>query len=132
MHKTLLKNMVHTIKPTNLCIKHNPKSLQKQHGYKNTLYTEKYHQYIKYTKVSKPSISYKFKLNINHNHSVSNPTHNNNNYPKHKTITIKKKTVKTGMNICEHSTPPFNMHTSSHSYAVLPLTMCYSPHFWHE
>ena len=26
--------MVHTIKPTNLCVKHNPKSLQKQHGYK--------------------------------------------------------------------------------------------------
>ena len=54
----------------------------------NTLYTEKHHQYIKYTKVSKPSMSYKFKTNINHNHSVSNPTHNNNKYPKHKTITI--------------------------------------------
>ena len=86
--------MVHTIKPTNLCIKHNLKSLQKQHGYKNTLYTEEHHQYIKHTKVSKLSMSYKFKPNINHNHSVSNPTHNNNNYPKHKTITINKKSNK--------------------------------------
>ena len=66
-------------------------------------------------------MSYKFKTNINHNHNVSNPTHTNNNYPKHKTITINKKTVKTGINICERITPPFNMHTPSHSYAALPL-----------
>ena len=81
--------MVHTIKPTNLYIKHNPKNLQKQHGYKHTLYTEKHHQYIKYIKVTKPSISYKFKTNINHNHSVSNPI---NNYLKHKQKQHKIKT----------------------------------------
>ena len=77
-------------------------------------------------------MSYKFKTNINHNHSVTNPTHNNNNYPKHKTIIINKKTVKTGINICEHTTPPFNMHTPFHSCAALPLTMCCFPPFWHE
>ena len=81
----------------------------------------KHHQYIKYTKVSKPSMSYKFKPNINHNHGVSNPTHNNNNYSKHKTITINKKTVKTGINICEYTIPPFNMHIPSHSCDALPL-----------
>ena len=108
-----------------LCIKHNPKSIKSNVG-------TKHHQYIKYTKISKPSMSYKFKPNINHNHCVSNPTHNNNNYPKHKTITINKKTVKTSINICEHTTPPFNMHTPSHSCAALPLTMCCSPPFWHE
>ena len=81
--------MAHTIKLTNLYIKHNPKNLQKQHGYKHTLYTEKHHQYIKYIKVSKPSISYKFKTNINHNHSVSNPI---NNYLKHKQKQHKIKT----------------------------------------
>ena len=69
-----------------LFIKHNPKSLQKQHEYK-TLYTlKKHHQYIKYIKVLKPSMSYKFKPNINHNHSVSNPI---DNYPKHKQNNIK-------------------------------------------
>ena len=81
--------MVHTIKPTNLCIKHNPKSLQKQHGYKIHYMLKKHHQYIKYTKVSKPSMSYKFKPNITHNHSVSNPI---NNYPKHKQNNHKIKT----------------------------------------
>ena len=113
-------------------MKTNSKNLQKQHGYKHRLYTEKHHQYIKYTKVSKPSMSYKFKLNINHNHSVSNPTHNNNNYSKHKTITINKKIVKTSINICEHTTPPFNMHTPFLFCAALPLTMCCSPPLWHE
>ena len=34
---------------------------------------KKNHQYIEYTKVSKPSMSYKFKPNIDHKHSVSNP-----------------------------------------------------------
>ena len=105
-----------------LCIKHNPKSIKSNVG-------TKHHQYIKYTKISKPSMSYKFKPNINHNHSVSNLTHN----PKHKTITINKK-IKMGINICVlYTTPPFCMHTPSHSYVVLPLTMCYcSPLFWHE
>ena len=67
-------------------------------------------------------MSYKFKTLINHNHSVTNPTHTNNNYPKHKTITINqkiKKRVKIGINICKHITPPFNMHTPSHSCAAL-------------
>ena len=100
-------------------------------GTKHTLYTKKHHQYIKYTEVSKPFMSYKFKTNINHNYNVSNPTQNNN-YSKHKTITINKKTVKIGINICEHITPPFNMHTLSHSYAILPLTMCCSLPFWYQ
>ena len=60
MHKGCLKHDTHH-KAYKQCIKHNPKSLQKQHGYKITLYTEKHHQYIKYTKISKPSMSYKFK-----------------------------------------------------------------------
>ena len=46
-----------------LCIKHNPKSLKSNVG-------TKHHQYIKYTKISKPSMSYKFKPNINHNHYI--------------------------------------------------------------
>ena len=79
--------MVHTIKPTNLCIKHNPKSLHKQHGYKTHYILKKKNIInIKYTKVSIPSMSYKFKPNINHNHSVSNPI---NNYPKHNQNNIK-------------------------------------------
>ena len=78
--------MVHTIKPTNLCIKQNPKNLQKQHGYKLRYILKNHQKYIKYTKVSKPSMSYKFKPNINHNHSVSNPI---NNYPKHKQNNLK-------------------------------------------
>ena len=80
MHKGCLKYGTNH-KTYKLCIKQNPKSLQKQHGYKRTLYTENHYQYIKYTKVLKPSMSYKFKTNINHNHSVSKPI---NNYPKHK------------------------------------------------
>ena len=64
-----------------LCIKQNPKSLRKQHGYKT--------HYIKYTKVLKPPMSYKFNTNINHNHSVSKPI---NNYPKHKQKQHKIKT----------------------------------------
>ena len=45
--------MVQTIKPTNLYIKHNPKSLQKQHGYKtqNTEYKLKQYK-LKVLKVS--------------------------------------------------------------------------------
>ena len=60
-----------------------------------TLYTENHHQYIKSTKVSKPSMSYEFKPNINImslNQTLTittvYQTHNNNNYPKHNTITI--------------------------------------------
>ena len=75
MHKGSLKPSTHH-KAYKLCIKHNPKSLQKQHEYKNTLYTEKHHQYIEYTKVSKPSMSYLFKTNINHNHSEIIPINN--------------------------------------------------------
>ena len=112
--------MVHTIKPTNYAKNITLKAYKSNMG-TNTLYTEKRHQYIKYTQVSKPFMSYKFKTNINHNHSVSNPTHNNNKYPKHKTTTINKKTAKTSINICEHTTPPFNMHIPSHSCAALPL-----------
>ena len=78
--------MVHTIKPTNLCIKQNPKNLQKQHGCKLRYILKNHQKYIKYTKVLKPSMSYKFKTNINHNHSVSKPI---NNYPKHKQNNLK-------------------------------------------
>ena len=63
--------MVQTIKPKNQW-KQTLKAYKSNMG-TNTLYIEKHHQYIKYTKVSKPSMSYKFKPNVNHNHSVSNP-----------------------------------------------------------
>ena len=45
--------MVHTIKPTKQCIKYNPKSLQKQHRYKqqNTEYKLKQYK-LKVLKVS--------------------------------------------------------------------------------
>ena len=45
--------MVYTIKPIKVCIKHNPKSLQKQHGYKakNTEYKLKQYK-LKVLKVS--------------------------------------------------------------------------------
>ena len=54
-------------------MKTNPKKLAKATRVQTTLYTEKHHQYIKNTKISKPSMSYELKPNINHNHSVSNP-----------------------------------------------------------
>ena len=54
-------------------MKTNPKKLTKATWVQTTLYTKKHHQYIKNTKISKPSMSYDFESNINHNHSVSNP-----------------------------------------------------------
>ena len=60
MHKGCLKHGTHH-KAYKLCVKHNPKSLQKQHGYKQKIYWKTSSIYRIYQSFQKASMSFKFK-----------------------------------------------------------------------
>ena len=60
MHKSCLKHGTHH-KAHKQCIKHNPKSLQKQHGYKPHYILKNIINILNIPKLQKASMSYKFK-----------------------------------------------------------------------